>query len=336
MKKVLLSISLLASAVFVNAQTLTQLNHTPFAFDAPFTTNQCDSTNISPGASGSGATWSYTPIVHNSIANTYITSFSSNGAFNPADAVVSSASNASYYITTSTTKLSYYGGNISINGFVGVVKYASPAIVAIYPMSLNTTTTSTTNGTITLSQPFPVTAAFNGNCTTTADASGTLALPTRTFTNILRLATTQNLIATGTATINLLTYDYYAVGSSRSPILTIQTSTLTSSFGSPSSQTVTTLQKNYTTVGVKETKSSKQNVSVYPNPASGQLNISVNGVEVSTISILDLTGKTVYTEPFDGVTKSINVSQLNEGIYFYNILDKEYQVTATGKFNISR
>lgn len=336
MKKILLSISIFTS-FFVNAQILTQLNHTPSAYDRAYSTNQCDSTTILPGASGAGATWSYTPIVHNSIINTYTTSFSSNASFNPADAVVSSStSNAAYYITTSATNLPYYGGNISINGIVGVVKYGAPAIVASYPMSFNTTTTSATSGTITITQPFPITSTFAGNCIVTADASGTLALPTRTFTNILRLATTQNLIATGTATINLVTYDYYAVGSSRAPIISIQTSTLSSSLGAPSSQTITTLQKSYDLVGVKENKANKATVSVYPNPASASLTINATAVEAYAVIIYDVTGKAIFTEQFDGDIKTINTSSFNEGMYFYSIIGKDNQASATGKFNINR
>ncbi|MCP2935930.1 hypothetical protein NK983_24905, partial [Salmonella enterica subsp. enterica serovar Typhimurium] len=86
MKKLLLSLSVL-TAVAANAQ-LTQANHTPSFWDAAYTMIQCDTiTSGVPGATGAGATWSYTPTVHLSIQKTYTTALSNNATFNPADGV---------------------------------------------------------------------------------------------------------------------------------------------------------------------------------------------------------------------------------------------------------
>jgi len=62
-------------------------------------------------------------------------------------------------------------------------------------------------------------------------------------------------------------------------------------------------------VGVNEVSSTS--VSVFPNPAKDQINISSNGI-IQQVSIVDVSGKTVYT----GVQKSINISKLQSGIYF--------------------
>jgi hypothetical protein len=57
---------------------------------------------------------------------------------------------------------------------------------------------------------------------------------------------------------------------------------------------------------------------VYPNPVSTELQIT--GVsENSNISILDISGKTIFTQKYIG--KTIDVSSLNEGIYFLQISD---------------
>ncbi len=336
MKKILLSLTFLSSLA-INSQTLTQVNHTPSAWDPIYSTNQCDTIMSGiPGATGAGAVWNYTPVVHTSILNTYTTSASNNGSFSPADASVSSsASNASYYKTSSSTNLPYYGGNISVNGVSAIVKYNSPAIVASYPMSLNTSTSSTTNGTVNVTSPFPITAPFTGSCNVIADATGTLNLPGRSYTDIIRLTTNQNITATGSATINLITYDYYSTSSSKAPILSVQSSVITSLSGT-STQTITTLQKDYLTVGIKESKVNSSSVSVYPNPASSSVTFSTAQTEAAKVMVYDITGKNVASELFEGEKTKLNVSFLNDGIYLYSILGKDNQVIHTGKFNVSK
>lgn len=335
MKKILLSLSVFA-ALAANAQ-LTQANHTPSFWDPVYTVNQCDTiTSGVPGATGAGAMWSYTPTVHTSIQKTYMTSLSTNGAFAPADGVVSAGSNdASYYRTDNPNALPYYGGNIFVNGVNAVVKYGSPAIVASYPMSLNTSTSSVTSGTVNVTSPFPVTTSFTGNCNVLADATGTLSLPGRMFNDIIRLTTTQNIVASGTATINLLTYDYYSQGSSKAPILSVQTSTI-ASFSGTSTQTITTLQKDYVTVGLKETKAGSTELSVFPNPASSVINFNTDHAEATKVTLYDLTGKAVANELFEDGRSKITVSSLSNGMYLYTVTGKNNQVLNTGKFNVNR
>jgi hypothetical protein len=55
----------------------------------------------------------------------------------------------------------------------------------------------------------------------------------------------------------------------------------------------------------------KITVSVYPNPAKDRINIRSNET-IQQISIIDLNGKVVYS----GNEKSINVSNLSNGVYF--------------------
>ncbi|MCF8254146.1 MAG: T9SS type A sorting domain-containing protein [Bacteroidia bacterium] len=66
-----------------------------------------------------------------------------------------------------------------------------------------------------------------------------------------------------------------------------------------------------------------ENVKVYPNPASGLVNVDFNfenAVSLLSIEIIDLTGRTVSTQKFNNVNGSLNcefnLSGLNQGIYF--------------------
>jgi hypothetical protein len=336
MKKILLSLSVF-TALGANAQ-LTQANHTPSFWDPIYTVNQCDTIPSGvPGATGAGALWSYTPTVHASIAKTYSCTMINDPNFAGSDGrVASSGSDASYYNTISTTDLKYYGGNISVNGVNAVIKYSSPAVMASYPMALNGTVSSVTSGTVNVTTPFPVTTNFTGNCNVLADATGTLVLPGRSFNDIIRLTTMQNIVANGTATITLLTYDYYSPGTSKAAILSVQTSTLSSPLGGTSSQTMTTLQKDYVTVGVKEMKEAKAEVSVFPNPASSVVNFNTNSVEAYKVTVYDITGKAVATDLFEDNKSRLNISSLNSGMYLYTITGKSNQVLNSGKFNVNK
>lgn len=61
------------------------------------------------------------------------------------------------------------------------------------------------------------------------------------------------------------------------------------------------------------------NLSVYPNPTSDVVNVSVDAL-VSNVAIADLNGRTVKTVKFDGVSNaSVNVSDLASGVYMMTV-----------------
>ena len=68
------------------------------------------------------------------------------------------------------------------------------------------------------------------------------------------------------------------------------------------------------TVGVKNIVSN--NVSLYPNPATDLLNVTVK--ENSTFELIDITGKTVLSRMVEG-TSSINISKLSSGMYLAKV-----------------
>lgn len=59
-------------------------------------------------------------------------------------------------------------------------------------------------------------------------------------------------------------------------------------------------------------------VSVYPNPTSSVLNIKTSEA-VSTVSIISTDGKILSTTEMNGTTGSVNVAELNAGVYFYEV-----------------
>jgi hypothetical protein len=69
--------------------------------------------------------------------------------------------------------------------------------------------------------------------------------------------------------------------------------------------------------------------SVFPNPTTQYLNISLEQAEKGIISIEDITGKTVYTVSIEEgeTTKTIAVENLNAGMYFIHYHNNNNTVT---------
>ena len=336
MKKTLLSIAIIISAAS-QAQTLTQANSAPVAGNS-YTTYQCDSTGISAGASGAGQTWNFSSIItHSSIAKAYISSVNSNTVYAPADVYVNSTTSPdnSYYKSTSSD-LKYYGGNFMISTFAVSLTYTVPSIKAIYPMSLNTTTSSAVSGSVTLNGS--ANGTFTGNSGVTADATGTLVLAGKTFTDVIRVVTTQVLNASlsiGTGTVTQLTYDYYSAAAAKAPIFSISTSTIVS-FAGTSTQTLVTILKDYPTASINEAQQANTELNVFPNPSSSFVNFNTTNVEATKVIAYDLTGKMVVSELIEFGKAKMNVHTLSNGLYLYTVIGKNNQVLTTGKFNVSK
>lgn len=60
------------------------------------------------------------------------------------------------------------------------------------------------------------------------------------------------------------------------------------------------------------------NISAYPNPASTELTINVAG-EATSVSIISMDGKVVATQDVNGASTTVDVSNLNAGVYFYEV-----------------
>jgi hypothetical protein len=75
----------------------------------------------------------------------------------------------------------------------------------------------------------------------------------------------------------------------------------------------------------------KSSVSIYPNPASSNLYLNnIDGIEMIRIS--NILGETVNTVNVNSNSTELNVSNLSNGIYFVNLIDKS-GVVLTKKFS---
>ncbi len=62
---------------------------------------------------------------------------------------------------------------------------------------------------------------------------------------------------------------------------------------------------------------------VYPNPVSEVITIASQNVGVTSIQIVDVSGKIIFEKTYDAIqTETINVSSFTQGVYFVNINNK--------------
>lgn len=342
MKKLILSLSILLS-IGVKAQTptLTQSNHAPidgFTYESI----NCDTANTSylPGNSGNGVLWMF-PVVTTTASNTFTTSVCNNTLYAPANySIAASGGNNSYY-QSKTDSLNLIVAIADINGLSVTLKYTTPAVLAKYSMNysdnINTNTAGTINGGF---------GTFSGNCDVTYDGVGSMQLPLRTFANVSRLKTVQTYTYSSpifSGDLKTVTYDYYVIGLSRVPILSVSTTTLNHTDNMNSSNNVVngmekfvTVLKGYQDVKVPELTKNKIEVSSFPNPATNYITFSTNSKEAAKVIVMDITGKTVTTETFEVGKAKLNVSNLSTGMYLYNVLNKNNEVLARDKFNVTK
>lgn len=84
----------------------------------------------------------------------------------------------------------------------------------------------------------------------------------------------------------------------------------------------------YTSIGLEESKLGSK-VKLYPNPVSDQLFFTLEeaGIEISTIGIRDITGKTVKIVNLTQGSTSINISDLKPGVYMLEITSNQGAAT---------
>ena len=84
-------------------------------------------------------------------------------------------------------------------------------------------------------------------------------------------------------------------------------------------------QSQYSITSIEEAPGNKYQLSVYPNPASGIIIIqsaASNDISVTfTAEIIDLQGKILFHQNFEGTVFQIDISQFANSTYFLKIAD---------------
>ncbi|HQQ93705.1 MAG TPA: T9SS type A sorting domain-containing protein [Bacteroidia bacterium] len=332
MKYIFTSLLFICGVRFASAQ-LTQANHAPANGDG-YSEYQCDSTGITLGGTGAGTVWNYTAVpTHSNIVRLFSAVTSTNGTYPSANVFLSSNTGNTAYYNSTTNKLDYYGGNVNVGTVVASMIYTAPVLAANYPMSLNTTTMSTTGGTINFTSPLTIGGTFTGNSIVTVDATGTINLPgSVTYTNVYRVITSQTVnfvTAIASGTLVQVNYEYFGENV-KSPVFAISTATAYA-LGVTTQTIVTRFKASTVPVGIQSQEFNSSAQTLFPNPASGYFELSgLNGTE-SSVSLCDLSGKQVWHSEINGAYKRMDVSGLEKGLYIFTILDKSGSAVRKGK-----
>lgn len=212
------------------------------------------------------------------------------------------------------------------------------AVVYEYPMTLGNVVESNISGTAEFE--------FNGNmynvpasgvAKASIDGIGTLKLGSSeeadVYTNVQRykLENTIKLQVTSNIEYTVLTtqYEYYDYEESNLPIFVHASLWMGPTDGAAKKEYSLVLSKNKIdpTIGINKEDLAKQ-VKVYPNPTNNVVNVELSfensGVNVS---LVDVSGRTVYSVDTNAAVETIDVSNLNNGVYFVKVTNNENSIT---------
>lgn len=338
MKKLFTTL-LFIGGLHISRAQLTQANHAPANGDL-YDTWQCDSTSVGLIGSGAGVNWNYSSIAtRSSIVTSYSATTAANAAYPQANVFLSAGPSLNGYYKSSAANLEYYGGNVLVGNVAAALTYSAPLVSAVYPMSLNSTTTSVTGGTINITSPLAVSGSFTGTSQIFVDASGTLTLPgAATYTDVLRVMTSQTVdfvTFVGSGTLLAVNYEYFG-GGIKSSLFTISTSTAITSLGT-FTQTLVTRYKTPSSLpnAISENGVDAYHYTVSPNPGKDFIVFSTDNTEASEVVIRDISGKTIANFGLENGTYSLNLQEYTKGIYFYSINTAEGKSLRTGKMLIT-
>lgn len=87
--------------------------------------------------------------------------------------------------------------------------------------------------------------------------------------------------------------------------------------------------------GIDNITAYSTNVSVYPNPASTEVNFRVYGQNAYTVDVFDITGQKVNSYRIDNNVLSVNTQVYSTGLYLYRVYDKTGNLLNIGKFSVA-
>jgi hypothetical protein len=311
----LISFSLAAQVTLIQSQF-------PVA-GSTFNLNMSDTTGVLPGNSGTNVTWNYNAL--NSSFGIGIDSFLSVPS-TPYGSNYPQSNLALHETAPGTDYFVYYDVNSSWASRVGnadtvnQITYTNPANEFEFPLSYGTTGNDTYTATYS-SQSGDV-VHVHGTLTGNADGTGTLQLPSSTYTNTLRVHYTRDELDTVFTTsgnyADHLVFNYYLwyINGSYYPILKMNFTFIDLGF--------TQMYRKYIgwrtpPLGIASAEPANNNLQIFPDPASETIFIQSLPNVPATISLFDATGKLVRSIETTSGNSEMPVSDLTNGLYFLNV-----------------
>jgi hypothetical protein len=326
MKKIYFSLVLLA---FTSQVSKAQLSLTKafndYAVGDVNSRQKYDSTTAIPKTTGAGQTWNFSSMTANSNIEivTYTTVASTpNASLYPqatiAETMSGSNSSITYFKSTATT-LEYQGLQFPSSGVA--INFTNTGIFTTWPVTMGYNANDTFGG----AQTGTATNSFDGSINVQGAGTGTVVLPGGgpTLTNCLQVivSLTVNMVfGPSTQTMVSKQYTYYH-NSNKFPVLAIEYQTTTS--GTVVTKDVSTYVNTAIVAGLTQHEINN-NLSVFPNPASDMLNISLDNAanETVSVSLTNMIGQTVKEQNLGSNTSiksNLDVNGLSKGIYLMNV-----------------
>ena len=278
-----------------------------------------NTTSLNPGPSGPNVSWDFSAI---SPTNTVTlkgvapSTLPNGSLFANANVAMTSGGQGNEYYTI-TDKLWERQG-VEAGGTM--IQYSDAETFLIFPLSYNTTNTDSFIATYKVGA---YSAIRKGAMNLKADAYGTLILPNKTYTNVLRVVfveeATDYLMGSPFFVNKTTGYQYYVYGT-HYPLLSINTSVSSGKLTYSYSYVISN------PTGLDNYELASSSFEIYPNPAKDALNLNFLAQENTHYSVnisntLGLVVKEFETEKVASgqVTKNVSLDGLSKGIYFVTI-----------------
>lgn len=203
-----------------------------------------------------------------------------------------------------------------------------PATHYQYPMAVGDQLTDVFEGNMDFELGgFPQTLPIDGDHTATVDGNGTLELANGvTLSDVTRYKITEkinvdNAPLVGDLTLDRVQYEYYQLGTSSLPVFIHSSGILQQQGGGDVLFEYSLVMSLEDPVGIANLSALdvKQTL-VYPNPASENLTIQLpQAAKGVSIVVLDNLGKLVLNDTMNSELKELNISDLEQGLYFVQI-----------------
>jgi len=331
-KSLLFSAGLLLSCTLMQSQpVLTSSGINPVIGNI-FT--NVSSAYTSPGPGGASQTWNLTlNTTGNSTTSVVaVSSTSYSASFSTCNlATTGNGTSFEYFNANSNAYQSYGSANSSLTN-----SYSNPEDRLRFPLTYNDNYTDGFSSVFTNSGN---TTYRTGQTNVTADGYGTLTTPAGTFNNVLRVHSVFSYQDSSAAGILHFQRDQYAwyLNGNHTSLASVNSITITPVSGSP----VTNQGAGYltnVTAGINSFHSAAGNISVFPNPACGDVFVNFNRKDIPASRVIMFNSLGAQAEiSFKEIPEgySVNTSGLAPGVYFLAIYSDE-TLTATRKLVISR
>lgn len=270
---------------------------------------------------GPNQTWNFANMQNtSSITQNYISSV---GSIFPLSNIVANGSGEQLFYTQNASEQNTVGANIT----AGVIHtYTNPLKNLMYPFQYNNNFTDSFSAFYTNGQTF----YRKGTTSSLADGYGTIILPNGTYSNVLRVKTTQvysdSVVGIGIMfSFNTVYYAYY-LPNFHMPIF--NSTTITGDMmGTPVISFKSNSYVGNIVTSVKDYNNNDlANIEIFPNPTSRKLNVHFveNKYENVSFSLTDLKGSNFQINTLqNGSNYSLEANNIPSGIYQLTIISNK-------------